>query len=139
MSVIISELLTEIQTDPMTLGLAGMDDGGISRLLNAIGGSSETIEVTSLDAATVQRAVIGSEFINLSTAQQNLWLAILSVGTIAVKDPNIRAQVVAVWGAPTVTRTNLIALQSRSASRSEVLWGEGVSVSVSDVAIALRG
>ncbi len=138
MAVDLAALATEISVDPQVLGFAGKNDGQIAALLNAIGGSGETLEPENITNIIAQKAVDGAEFLALTTAQQNLWLAILTIGTIPVKDAVIRAQVTSVWAAGT-TRTNLVALQTRSASRSEILFGEGVSVTTGNVAIALRG
>ena len=138
MAVDLAALATEISVDPQVLGFAGKNDGQIAALLNAIGGSGETLEPENITNIIAQKAVDGAEFLALTTAQQNLWLAILTIATIPVKDAVIRAQVTSVWAAGT-TRTNLIALQTRSASRSEILCGEGVSVTTGNVAIALRG
>ena len=55
-----------------------------------------------------------------------------------VKNMNLRNQIKEIWGAATTTRDNLTALQIRSASRSEVLFGEGVKVTPFDVHIARR-
>lgn len=138
-------LKTEIQTDPLGLGydvsptfyVTNEDDMAVAGLLNEVGGSSETIEPDFVSAADAQAAVLGSEWAGLSDVKQRGWLAIVGLGEIPVKNANIRAQITAIWD-PGTTRDNLIALQTRDASRAEALFGEGVTVSHTDVAIALR-
>ncbi len=138
-------LKTEIQTDPQGLGydvsptfyVTNGDDMAIADLLNEIGGSSETIEPEFVSAADAQAAVVGTDWAALSDVKQRGWLAIIGLGDVPVKDANIRAQITEIWPVST-TRTNLVALQTRDASRAEALWGEGVTVSHTDVAIALR-
>ena len=97
------------------------------------------MEVSVINAATAQSAVVAAEFVTLTPVQENLWRAILTLQQIPINNLNIRAQIAQVWLAGTVTRANLAALQRRSASRAEALFGEGVGVGHEDVAVALRG
>lgn len=141
----ISELATELNTDPAALGyathLASGEDSAIVSLLNDnAGAGSGTVDRIFVDAKTFQSAVVGSEYLALTTPQQNLWLALInaSQGNINIKNTNIRNQVLAVWGAGTTTRVNLGNLQTKNGSRAEVLWGDGTIVSFDDVAAARR-
>ena len=137
MAVNITSLNFEITTDPKGLGYAGKDNGAIARLLNAVGISSETIEIANISNADLQASVVGSEYVSLTAAEQRAWGAIVGIDTIAVKNQNIRQQVIAIWGPGTGTRSNLAALQSRNAARSEVLFGESTFVTHTHVALAL--
>ena len=132
-------LKSEIATDPKGLGYSGKDDGQIARLLTRAGLSGETVEVSVINAATAQSAVVAAEFVTLTPVQENLWRAILTLQQIPINNLNIRAQIAQVWLTGTVTRANLAALQRRSASRAEALFGEGAGVGHEDVAVALRG
>ena len=137
-------LLAELQADPQTLGYAALvaanNDKALADLLNdkTKGG---TIDRVTVSASELQSCVVGSEFLTLTVAQQNLWNAVLSAaadGGVRMSNANIRAQALAVWAGGTTTRSNLGAAQTRAGSRAEVLWGEGTTVSFADVGIALR-
>lgn len=144
MAVDLGQLKTEINTDPKTLGISfdpqesEANNRFIAGRLNEIGASSETIEVTEVSTLDMQSAVIGSEFASLNATQQRAWLAIVGLDSIPIKNTNLRGQVLAVWAGGTTTRNNLGTLQTKSATRSEVLFGENVSVSTHDVHLARR-
>lgn len=133
MGLNISALKTEITDDPKLLGLASLGDKDVSIKLNEIGASSEMVDTLNVSNGLLQNAVIGSEFILLDANRQRLWLSILSSDSIEVKNSNIRGQILSVWGAGTTTRDNLSALQTRSGSRAEVLFGNGVRITQSEV------
>ena len=68
------------------------------------------------------------------------WNTILSAGSgiIAIADGRVKDQVKAIWGAETTTRENLIAVQTRDASRAEVVFERaGMSISTQDIAVSL--
>lgn len=136
MAVDLDTLKSEILNDPTGVGYAGKDDGRIADLLNRA--SIATIEPESIPAADAQKAVVGSEYIALTQGQQSLWISILTVQDIPVKNPRIRAQIASVWGPGTQTRANLVALQSRLASRVEILFGGGAVATQETVGKALR-
>jgi hypothetical protein len=137
-------LYNEIVNDPKGLGISfdaeesALNNRNIAASLNAVGASGEIVEVGEVSNIEMQKAVIGAEFVLLNAVQQRAWLAILSLNTIPVKDTNIRNQVLEIWGVGTTTRANLGSLQSRSASRAEALFGEGVVVTSFDVHMARR-
>lgn len=136
MPVNLVALRNELITDPRALGLAALDDEKAAAKLNVRGVTGETLQPTSISIADLQRAVVGSEFLALLDAQRDLWLAILSSSVNSIinpKDMNVRGQIAQVWGVGTTTRDNLIALQIRSASRAEILFGEDVIVTALDV------
>jgi hypothetical protein len=136
-TVVISELNDELTIDPETVGYAGMTDFEAAVALNTVGLTGQTVSVASVDATLIQSAVVGSEYLALTAAQRDLWAALLQAASggagVPVIDLDIRGQVLAIWGPGTVTRANLGALQTRSASRAEFLWGDGTNVTVSEV------
>ena len=134
-----TELNVEIATDPKSLGYSGKSNPDIAALLNAIGGSSETIDQGALDGQELQKAVVISEYTALSDIQRDAWVLIISAGAgqVDIADQRVRGQIAAIWGSGTTTRANLLALTSRDASRAEVLFGAGASVSHTDVGKAV--
>ena len=132
-------LNTELTTDPLALGYTGKADGEMASLLNAIN-PSYSIDRENIDGQELQMAVVTSEYDNLTDKQRDLWLTILLAGTgiIAVSDVRVKDQIKAIWGPITDTRDNLVALQTRDASRAEVVFDSaGLSISILDIAEAL--
>lgn len=133
------DLRDEIVNDPKAIGLAttNSDQTNADRG-NEIGRSNpvETIDVSSVAPEKAQAAVVGSEYAVLSAVARDAWGAIVGLPSIPVKDANIRAQIGEIWAAGTATRTNLLALQARLASRFEVVLGEGVRIRHQDIAQA---
>ena len=134
----LQELRDEMDNDPKALGYSGQTNFQIANLLNAIGLSSETVDVAVVSSAALQAEVVGSEYLTLNVGQRDLWAALLmGTDSVAVRDPEIRGQVLLVWDAGTTTRANLAALQTRSASRAEALWGDGTFITTTMVDEAL--
>lgn len=132
-------LNTELTGDPEGLGYAGKTDPEMAALINAVN-PGYSIDREAIDGQELQMAVVISEYVALTDVQRIGWQTILSAGSgiIAVSDARVKAQVAAIWGALTTTRANLEALQTRDASRAEVVFDTpGVSISVVDIAEAL--
>lgn len=132
----LATLKVELNGDPESLGYTD-DDPVCAALLNEIGLSNEEIDVGVIDGQELQKAVVGSEFLALTPEKQRFWLAIVSAGSgkVDINDQAVIDQATAIW-AGTTTLINLGALQERSASRAEALFGRGSSVTHTDVAKA---
>lgn len=140
-------LKSELVNDPAALGyaphIASGNDGALAAILNdlALGTSKGyKLDVASVDAATLQCGVQASEYVALTQPMRELWQAIISasIGGVPVKNQQLRLQIGAVWAANTNSRANMLAMQTRSCTRAELLFGEGVQVTPADIAIALR-
>ena len=136
MTVDIAELATELTNDPASLGyateLTSGNNNGLVAKLNLVR-DTITVDKKEIQPAEAQSAVVGSEFVSLSDVAQRAWQCIVGLPAIPVANANIRAQIAAIWGAGTSTRTNLLELQTLKGSRAEALWGEAVSVSLQNV------
>lgn len=140
MAINLTALAAELGTDPKTLGYAGKSDAQIADLLNTPGLSAETIFKAYTDTADVVACIVRSEWTALAAGdKQFLTEVILATPKLKTGDANLRAAVAGIFANGTTSRTNLIAAASKSASRAEVLFGEGATVSHQDVATALRG
>lgn len=111
----INALKTELDTDPLTRGYSGMTAEEAADSLNTV----NRTKPQSVSSAEAQAAVVATEYLALADALRDLWLAILTTGTIDVNNANIVAQVREVWDVGTTTRTNLAALATRAVSRAE--------------------
>ena len=141
----ISELNTELTTDPQSLGYvpADGDDVADAAIINLPrSGNQRDNFVSSFD---IEEAVDAADWPSTNNEQfkRDLWRDVLLSagfgGTINANANNVKAKVLVVFSAGSSTRTNLAALRTRDGSRAEVLWGDGSVVSFSAVAKALRG
>lgn len=132
----LDSLKIELDSDPEGLGLTAMDNPTASEKLNELN-ASFTVPRGTVNGQELQMAVDGAEYIALSAERQRGWGALISAGDgqVDVNNPAVVAQATVIWGAG-VTLTALAALQNRTASRAEDLFGAGVSVSYRDVAKA---
>ncbi len=151
MTVILSELATELTTDPVGMGYASYVAAGntvaLAEMLNDTGSvGAGTVDVKFAEAATIQSLVDVAEYTALTDTARQAWLALLiasqtserSLG-LPLDDTNVRTQIAAIWGAGTNTRASLVAAQTKTGSRGEVLWGEGTKVDSGQVSRVLRG
>jgi len=132
----LSSLKDELDNDPQGFGYAGQTHFEASNTLNLFR-VTEVIIRTNTTTGALQREVVTSEYLSLSIVQRDLWTALLLSGAdgtgIDISDPDAQTQMGAVWVAGTTTRSNLIGLQTRDGTRAEALWGEGFSISKTQV------
>jgi hypothetical protein len=133
-----TQLATEINTDPKSLGYAGKSDYAIAVILNTPGASAETIFKAYTDTSEIVAGIVRAEWDALSAAnKQFLNEVILNAPKVKTGDSNLRSSVGGIFGVGTTSRTNLVNVASKSATRGEVLFGEGTTISDTDVAKAL--
>ncbi len=138
-----AELKTEIETDPESLGYTGQNDEVVAALINRAGLSfpPEMLPNTSVTVNDVMDAIDGSELAAVDTNGLQFFLMRMqaSGGSVDISSGSpIIGQVAAIF---TVTdapnsRAALNALTTREASRAEILFGSGVSVTYMDVGTA---
>jgi len=133
-------LATELTSDPKAMGYSGTSHPDTAILLNAVGGSSEVLPNTSVAVGDVMDAIDIDEVDSISINKLQFFLARaggegtldISAGSAAV------GQVLGTFTnalAPN-TRGALLLLATRPASRAEILFGAGVTVSPADIAEA---
>lgn len=133
-------LAAEINTDPMALGYAGKSDYEIATILNTPGASGETLFKTYTPVEDVIACIVRAEYDALAAAGKTyLNEVVLKSAKVKTGNETLRNQIGSLFAAGTATRTALIAVASRPASRAEILFGENSYISDQDVAIALRG
>ncbi len=141
----ISELNTELTTDPQTLAYTPSDgdDAADAGIINLPRVSIQRDNFVR--AFDISEAVDPADWptVNSDQFKRDLWRDVLlsagSQGLINANANNIKAKVLVVFAAASATRANLLALQTRDGSRAEMLWGDGSFVTVAAIAIALRG
>lgn len=123
-------LKTELTTDPLARGYAGMGDEAAAVSLNA---PNRTPDRETLDSGLLMSCVVRSEYDALSAADKDYFRQVIAAGSVPITSA-LRQGIGNVFGAATTTRANIIAALKRVGSRAEEL-GLG-SVTTSDVARA---
>jgi hypothetical protein len=147
----ISQLATELNTDPAGLGYsplvaAGRDAALVDALNQVRPGGAYAVDRERVPTYAIFAAVDAAEFLALTSTQLQQLTTILNAGQVDLSNANIRNILVCcgagagtgIFANPSATRSNLIALAKRQGSRAEVLWGSGTVVTVRDVSLALR-
>lgn len=122
-------LRAEIDADSLGLGYAGKTNQQLADLINTVPGSAASgrqIERNVIDSYEVINATVPAEWAALTDSEKTRYSTITGAGKTDVKAPNVRSTFAAMFGVGTTTRTNLVALQNRAASRADVLFGERV-------------
>lgn len=137
----VQQIRTEIDTDPKTLGYATLkaqSNGpeAVATRMNEVGASAETLFKAYTPVEDLLAELQYAEF-NSWTAAQKAGVDQFFRGTrIKTGSATLRASMGAML--PTsASKTAMIALASRSASRAEALWGEGTRITDAQVADAL--
>lgn len=135
------QLRNELLNDPVSMGYEGKNIEEMAAMINLPDEPKHgTADVETVTKEDIQKAVVATEWSALAEApKERLWQSILALDSIPVSDTNIRNQIQEIWGAGTTTRTNLVALQTRPASRAEALWGAGTVISKTAVQQAIQG
>ena len=147
----ISQLATELNTDPAGLGYsplvaAGRDAALVDALNQVRPGGAFQVDRERVPTWAIFGSIDAAEFLALTATQREQLLVLLNAGQVDLSNANIRNILVCcgagagtgIFANPSATRTNLIALAKRQGSRAEVLWGSGTVVNGRDVSLALR-
>lgn len=123
-------LKAEIVSDPQAFGYAAAwtagEDWKVADLLNQV--RAIQINRGKIDGSEIVAATTPSEFLALSAANQNLYIAITGAsGGVDVSSALTRSAFAAMFANGTATRAALVALANRPGSRAEQLFGQGVS------------
>lgn len=138
MSIDLTALRDELANDPQALGYTSSDVDDAA-LLNEVGASGETVLRTAIPMGEVYAQVEWiSEWLNLEPVPREGFRQLTSTDTLDASSPRIQAALEAIFGTDSATWANLAAIAARDASRAEVLFGHGVSVTPSDCADARR-
>ena len=141
MPVTIAALKTEIDTDPKGLGYATLrtqSNGpeAVATRLNEAGASAETLFKSYVSLEDMLAEIVFSEYSGWSAAQKTNIDQFIRGTRIKTGSANMRTTLGALIPAG-ASRTALVALAQRPASRAEALFGEGVAVTAQEAAEAM--
>lgn len=133
-------LLSELQTDPTAIGYAPLLAAGkYGELVAAINlpRGGVTVGRTLIPSWEFVNAIAPSEYLTLTQAQRDYLVLVAAAGQVQLGGGGVRTALTALFGAGTASRTALVALLDRQASRAEFLFGQAVTIE--DCARAIRG
>lgn len=129
-------LRNELLADPIGLGYSGMTDLLAAAKLNALD-TGRTQARTAVPVAEMFNAIVNADWPAVASLAESKLRALLQMQTVDASNANIKVIIGAVFGAGTVTRTNLLAIGSQTVSRAVEL-GLGV-ITTLDVTRARAG
>ena len=141
MPVSVSELRTELTTDPTGLGYAAQiavgNDAQLAELVNQV---RPTITVFRNDVQSWEllASTIKADWDALAAGDKDLYQALIAAGRLDATSSSLRNLITALFPSGSTTRTNLQSIAQRTGSRAEQLWGTSAAVSVGQVSAALR-
>ncbi len=132
----IDVLRTELTTDPLSRGYAGMTDAAASTDLND-STTGRTRSLSTLSSATIYEALDSTEYAALDTGPTATVKDVIGLGPDVQVGPSshARATLLAAFGAPSTTVANLVAVTTIPISRAEELE---ISARVGEVEEARR-
>lgn len=134
-------LKSELINDPQGLGYAPLyangQDQDLADVLNVVRvGGAFQINNEPVSKEAVVKAITGADFAAMTSLDFTKLLVLFLMGEIDLANNATQMLLASVFPASGGTRTNLIALSKRQGTRGEVLFGNGVRISASDIAIA---
>jgi hypothetical protein len=136
----LTELKTELNTDPTGRGYAAHVATGSTSLLAALLNEVQVgllINRSRLTGNEILSAIDTTEFVGIASEEKRANVRML-VGMSEIDPFGPAAAIISsAFGGGSATVTALAAVRTRNGSRAEQLWGEGTSVSHFDVAHAL--
>lgn len=128
----------ELTEDPSKVGYQDFikkgDDMGVASLVNSIT-NDNIVPREAITASGLFGSIDPGEFFKMDSLQLQQLQCILSINSFNLNDPSSEKILFNILGPISVSSLQL--LQNRPGSRSESLFGSGVSITVNDVAIAL--
>lgn len=116
----LDKLRTELTSDPLGIGYAGMTDAQVVASLLAVNRPGAEREV--IPSYEILEATVPAEWATLTAQEKQRYQTLISAGQVNLRGANTRAMLGAMFGAGTTTRANMLALQTGPVkSRAEEL------------------
>lgn len=147
---LIPQLAAELTNDPLSIGYRALitagNDNGIASLLNLLTGpGSATITLSSLSGDLFRTGLLpavlslGSASAALQTKYQYILTVANAAQVVDMTNPYVLGAIQGLVTDALMTQAQATAINHRTGSRAEVLFGGGAIVTSNDVSKALRG
>lgn len=139
----LTALKADILADPELASQPISSDGAfaIANAYNQVAAPAFIVWKTDVPTKECKKVMNWTEYIGRSAGERDAWQFMLSNGTINTADVNVRQGIADIFsGASGVqTRTNLLALAKRSATRAEKLLSSGAGSDASPATMGFEG
>jgi len=143
----VQKLHDELTTDPLALGynvdptfyVTHNDDAALTPMLNEVRTGTAFQVNNVISSAKLWEVIVSDELTALAATQRTLLQIALMVTSFDLGISEVQKKLGDIFPAGSVTRSNLQALQKRQGSRAEVLFHRGMTITIANVACALRG
>ena len=137
-------LLTEIQTDPLSLGYAAAFTSGgdlaTANLINrASGAGSGPVWRIAIPSLQILQTIVSADYMALTSLQLQQLSIILQIGTFDATNANTGATFAAIFTGKPNTITAFTAMAQITGGRGQVLWGFAYVITAQQISDAKRG
>ncbi len=136
-------LKADILADPILAAYPNNSDGAwaIAQAYNLDASPAFVVWKTAVPTSECKKAMVWTEYIGRSAGERDAWQFMLSNGIINAADVNVRQGIADVFSGPSglQSRTNLLAIAKRSATRAEKLFSTGTGSDASPAKMAFEG
>ena len=136
-------LKADIALDPAFASVPHNSDGAfdVAAAYNLTAVPDWWVWKTAVTEVLVKQAIIWTEFISRSAGERDSFQFMLSTGAICPADANIRQGIADIFSGPSglQTRTNLLDISKRKASRVEKLFSLGTGSVASPATMTFEG
>lgn len=140
MAINYQQLKTELQTDPLSLGygaaIAAGNSTAVAALINQVRPSIQ-INRRAVSVEDFLEAIDPTEYAGLTQTQLLRLILLTQQPIVPIRGAQVRQLIRDIFPNGGPTRNSMVALRTRTGSRAEELFGEGESVSSTDVSVAL--
>lgn len=134
---------SEINSDPTLSSKPLTPDGSfeIAVELNKLAAPAFYVWKTDVPTKECKKAMVWTEYIARSSGEREAWQFMLSNGTINAADVNVRQGIADIFSGPggAQTRTNLLAIGKRQATRCEKVLAGGTGSEASPATMSFEG
>lgn len=136
----LQELRDEIVNDPLGLGYVNgqgdwVGDQIITDMLNSTNNGAN-VRRTAVPMREIYANIVWADFMILGQGAREAFRLITSTNALDASSQNIIDAFVAIFGGGSATVSALNVATTKMGSRAEVLWGEGTSIAIGQVARA---
>lgn len=106
----------EINADPLSRGYSAMSDQEVADSLNVV---NRSVPVEEVPSSALIEATTTSDWTGVGATDREKYTQMITGGSINPSGPNTQSHIADIFGDPSGTLANVVALASRAVSRAE--------------------